>query len=94
MGTTSPLDLAEPVMRDMITTAIKPGEKPYSGTDGESSDFRGWAVAPAQVAFALRVQEKCGKMTPLAPTPEATLASTMRDYLEAQAASQKRSAKA
>ena len=93
MGTTSQLDLAEPAMRGMITATIKPGEKPYD-TEGESAEFRAWSVLPAQIAFALRVQDKCAKQAPPAPTPEATLASTMKDYLEAQAASQKRSAKA
>ena len=86
--TTSPLDLADPSMRDMISTLIKHGEKPYD-KEGESSIFQGWAVQPSQVAFALRVQGKCAKLQPSQPTAESTLASTMTAYLEAQAASEK-----
>eukprot|EP00959_Pyramimonas_sp_CCMP1952_P468393 9493185-Pyramimonas_sp.AAC.1 len=80
-------------MRDVISSTIKHGEKPYD-KDGESPVFRAWAVQPAQIAFALRVQRKCGATEPPPPTPEATLASTMREYLEAQAATHKRSTKA
>ena len=93
MGSSSPLDLAQPVIRDMITNTIKPLEKPYD-KEGESGTFRAWAVLPAQVAFALRVQEKCAAAEPPPPTPQATLATTMKAYSEAQAASHKRAAKA
>ena len=93
MGASSPLDLAGTVMRDMITAAIKPGESPYD-KEGESQLFKDWKVQPSQVAFALRAQGKCSTLEPVAPTAEATLATTMKQYLEAQVETQKRSAKA
>ncbi|CAK0878097.1 unnamed protein product [Prorocentrum cordatum] len=67
--------------------------KPYD-KHGESAEFRAWVVQPAQVTFALRVQRKCASAEPALPTPETTLADTMREYLEAQEATQKRSTKA
>eukprot|EP00959_Pyramimonas_sp_CCMP1952_P278650 5826083-Pyramimonas_sp.AAC.1 len=93
MGACDPLDLAGPVMRDMITAAIKPRETPCD-REGESQLFRERKAQPSQIAFALRVQDKCAKLEPPAPTTEVALATTMREHLEAQAASQKRSAKA
>eukprot|EP00959_Pyramimonas_sp_CCMP1952_P438297 9175686-Pyramimonas_sp.AAC.1 len=53
MGSISPLDFADPAMRDMITNLVKNGEKPYD-KEGESAEFRAWKAQPAQVAFALR----------------------------------------
>ena len=93
MGSVSPLDFAHTTMRDMIGNVIKPGEKPYTA-EAESAQFRAWVVEPAQIAFAYRVQAKCARATPPEPTPENTLAGTMKEYLEAQAASHKRSVKA
>ena len=93
MGSLSPIDFGEAHMREMIGNIIKPGEKPYEA-ETESAEFRAWSVSPAQVAFAYRVQRKCAATVPKEPTPESTLAGTMSAYLEAQAASHKRSAKA
>eukprot|EP00959_Pyramimonas_sp_CCMP1952_P389063 8151902-Pyramimonas_sp.AAC.1 len=80
-------------MREIIGTTVRHGEKPYT-SEAETSVFQAWVVQPAQVAFAYRVQRKCATVVPQAPTPESTLAGTMNAYLEAQAASHKRSVKA
>eukprot|EP00959_Pyramimonas_sp_CCMP1952_P041999 878343-Pyramimonas_sp.AAC.1 len=90
MGSVSPLDYADSSMRGMIGDVIKAQEAPYTA-EAESAEFKSWIVQPAQVTFALRLQAKCAAAEPPAPTPEATLADTMKEYLEAQAASHKRS---
>eukprot|EP00959_Pyramimonas_sp_CCMP1952_P111037 2322961-Pyramimonas_sp.AAC.1 len=92
MSSLSPIDFGEPCM-NFIGTVVRPGEKPYTD-ESESATFKAWVVQPAQVAFAHRVHRKCTAVVPVAPTPQSTLAGTMKEYLEAQAATQKLSAKA
>ncbi|CAK0853588.1 unnamed protein product [Prorocentrum cordatum] len=50
----------------------------------------GEVVQPALVAFAHRVRRRCSAVVPQAPTLESTLAGTVREYLEAQAATRRR----
>ncbi|CAK0864260.1 unnamed protein product, partial [Prorocentrum cordatum] len=93
LGTLSQLDIGDSCMREIIGTTVRHGEKPYT-LEAETSVFQAWVVQLAQVAFAYRVQCKCATVVPQAPTPESTPAGTMNAYLEAQAASHKRSVKA
>ena len=60
-GSISPSDYNDEYMRTMIISSIKPGAKPFAGEDTPWKDY---ALTPAHVACALRVQKKSTQAMP------------------------------
>ena len=96
MGSAQPTDYQEPFMRQQIIDLVKAGSKPF---ESEGEPWKSIVINPAQVALALRVQQKAGTVhgTPAAqPAAQsvagggsgaAELAEAMKQYVQMQQAS-------